>query len=71
MSHTIGAWDQNHKAGSELRISDPKMLYSLAKEVFKGDLRAEKIIQKHFEPQMIKPQLAQKKPQDLLFHPPF
>ena len=71
MSHTIGAWDQNHKAGSELRISDPKMLYSLAKEVFKGDLRAEKIIKKHFEPQMIKPQLAQKEHLDLLFHPPF
>ena len=37
MSHTIGAWDQNHKAGTELRISDPKMLHSLAKAVFKED----------------------------------
>ena len=71
MSHTIGAWDQNHKAGTELRISDPKMLHSLAKAVFKEDPRAQYIIKQHFEPQMIKPEIAQKTPQDLLFHPPF
>ena len=71
MSHSIHNLDYSHGAAENMRISQPELLHTLCKEVFKGDIRAENIVKNHFAPEVSKPELAVKKPQDYLFHMPY
>ena len=69
--HSVSNLHQHQGAADELRISNPTLLHSLCKEIFKGDARAEEIVKNHFEPEPRKPEIPEKKIVDLVFHPPY
>ena len=70
MSHAISNLHMHQSNSETLRISQPHLLHQLCKAVFKGDPIGERLVKETFEPHLITPELPEKKPVDLVFHPP-